>query len=128
VKEGAPDIFNIRYSPARHGSKIAPEDRVMLLAAETTLVGIGDEAPSKMAAPGRGRDAAKLYGIDGVGGTSVQPLTSQVARAKKGDDRMPCGGTPRPHRLGRRRRRERHQEKIRFAVASLHNVADCISK
>jgi hypothetical protein len=96
VKEVAPDTFNIRYSSSRHGSKIAPEDRVMLLAAETTLehkaryfalVGIGDETPSKTETPAKSTASAapqSVYGIYGVGGTSPQPLTSQIATSKKG--------------------------------------------
>jgi len=91
VKEVAPDTFNIPYSPGRHGSKMTPEDRVLLLAAQTTLehnakyfalIGIGDEAPAK-AARNSTSGAASVYGIYGVGGT-VQPAASQIAVVKKG--------------------------------------------
>jgi hypothetical protein len=107
VKEVGPDTYQIHYTAGRHGAKMAPEDRVLLLAAQTTLehkakyfalVGFGDETPpgagsSTDSAAGAAIPAGatpgiaqqNVYGIYGVGGTSpLQPLTSQIASSKKG--------------------------------------------
>jgi len=96
VKEIAQDTYCIQYSSSRGRSPMTPEDRVMLLAAETTLrhglnyfaiVGIGGEASSSAPEPSKIAPNAALqnvYGIYGVGGTSVRPSSSQVAAAKRG--------------------------------------------
>ena len=93
VAQVAPDTFHIHYSPSRFGSKMTPEDRVLLVAARTTLghnykyfalVGIGDDAASRTPAkPAPAAAPESVYGIYGFGG-GPQPAGSQITAASKG--------------------------------------------